>query len=268
MPLPLSELFPDQDYRFHLTLRKGNLPAFFAAPDPTILTERRGWFAAHPARYLVGEADSEPLVAELEQLASAWVGETKPTGGAVIERLARLGGKLAPDFVLMAPGADGNFHLRAGAVCFPSSWSLPEKFGSTLDEIHGVVPGLNPALAPAIGHFLQKLRPAAPFERANWGLAATPELNLHPALERPRLARPLDLTRVWVRVEDQILAALPVTRGILFGIHVRLVPLAELLADPPLRAGLRRALVTMPDALAVYKGLGAIRGELIESCAA
>ena len=263
MPLPLSELFPDQDYRFHLTLRKGNLAEFFGAPDPAVLAERRRWLGEDPARYLVGDAAAEPLVAEVEALADGWVGGTQAPAGDVTERLARLGGRLEPDIVLMARDADGVFRLRAGAVCFPSAWALTEKFGLTLDEIHGVVPGLNPALAPAIGQFLAKLRPGAPFERANWGLAATPELNLHPALARPRLGA-LDVARTWVRIEYQILAALPATPGILFGIQIRNVPLAEILADPALRAGLHRALVTMPDELAAYKGLAAGRIELIK----
>lgn len=267
MPLPLSELFRDQDYRFHLTLRKGDLTAFFAAPDPEILAERQRWLSADPTNYIVGDADTAPLVAELEGFARGWVGASKNAGRTVIDRLAELGGRLGPDFVLLAPDAEGDFRLRAGAVCFPSSWSLPEKLGLTLDEIHGVVPGLNPALAPAISQFLHKLRPGAPFERANWGLAATPELNLHPALQRPRLTAPFDPARVWVRIEDQILAALPATRGILFGIHVRLVPLIEFLTKPPLRAGLHRALVTMPNALAAYKGLDAVRGDLVRCCA-
>jgi dimethylamine monooxygenase subunit A len=268
MPLPLPELFPDQDYRFHLTLRKGSLAAFFGAPDPAILAERRRWLGVDPARYLVGGADAEPLVAEVENLAAGWAGAAEATDGGVTERLVRLGGRLEPDFVLMAADGGGNFRLRAGAVCFPSSWALAEKFGLTLDEIHGVVPGLNPSLAPAIGQFLHRLRPGAPFERANWGLAATSELNLHPALERARLASPVDPARTWLRIEDQILAALPVTGGILFGIRVRLVPLAQLLVDPPVRAGLHRALLTMPDALAAYKGLAVVRPDLIRLCGA
>ena len=68
--------------------------------------------------------------------------------------------------------------------------------------------------------------------------------------------------------EEQILAAMPVTGGILFGIRIRLVPLAHLLDDRVLRAGLHRALATMPDALADYKGLGPIRGALIQRCVA
>lgn len=269
MPLPLPELFPDQDYRFHLTLRKGNLAAFFGAPIPAVLAERRRWLGGDPMRYIVGGADAEPLVAEVESLAAGWVGtaaSAETADGGITGRLAHLGGRLEPDFVLMAPDDSGNFRLRAGAVCFPSSWALTEKFGLTLDEIHGVVPGLNPSLAPAIGQFLKKLRPDAPFERANWGLAATPELNLHPALQRPRLAAPLDPGRTWIRIEDQILAAMPVTGGILFGIRVRLMPLAQILADPALRNGLRRALVTMPDALAAYKGLAPVRADLVRQC--
>lgn len=267
MPLPLSELFPDQDYRFHLTLRKGNLAVFFGAPDPAILAERRRWLDADPTRYLVADAAAEPLVAEIETMAAGSLGLSEKGSGDVPERLARLSSRLEPDLVLLAPDDLGEFRLRAGAVCFPSAWALAEKPGRTLDEIHGIVPGLNPSLAPAIGQFLHRLRPGAPFERANWGLAATPELNLHPALVRPRLLAPLDPACTWLRIEDQILAAMPVTRGILFGIRVRLVPLAQILAEPGLRAGLHRALVTMPDALAVYKGLAAARPDLIRLCA-
>jgi hypothetical protein len=235
MPFPLSELFPDRDYRFHLTLRRGDLAEFFGAPSAAVLAERRRWLAGDPARYVVGGPDSAPLVAE-------------------------------PDLALLAPDAAGEFRLRAGAVCFPSSWAVTEKFGRTLDDIHGVVPGLNPALAPAIGQFLRKLRPGAPYERANWGLAATPELNLHPALNRPRLGAELDVTRTWLRIEEQILAAMPATGGILFGIKIIVVPLARLLDDPALRAGLRRALATMPDELARYKGLAPVRAALLARC--
>ena len=48
--------------------------------------------------------------------------------------------------LLLAPDAAGEFRLQAGAVVFPSSWALEEKLGRTMDEIHGIVPGLNPAL--------------------------------------------------------------------------------------------------------------------------
>jgi hypothetical protein len=153
--------------------------------------------------------------------------------------------------------------LQAGVVCFPSSWDPSEKFGLGLEAIHGAVPRLNPTMGATIGTFLQKLKPGAAFERANWGLAATSERNLHPHRQMPRLELPLDVNKIWVRIEDQILAALPETKGILFGITLRIIPLTEILTDPELKRGLTRALATMPDDVAAYKGLAAIRSPLL-----
>jgi hypothetical protein len=259
MPLPLPELFPDEDYRFHLTLRKGDLGEFFAAPQTAVLTERRQWLAAGAHLYAAAADGAEPMLAETEALAVS----SLTAGATALQRLLNLGRELEPDFMLLARDDAGVFRLRAGVVCFPSSWALTEKMGLSLDEIHGVVPGLNPALGAPIGQFLHRLKPGTPYERANWGLAATAELNLHPSLSRPRLAPPLDPGKVWVRIEDQILAALPASGGILFGIRLRLVPLGQILGDPRLKAGFRRALATMDEPLAAYKGIAGVRGELL-----
>lgn len=268
MALPLPDLFPDEDYRFHLTLRKGNLAEFFAGHGAAILTERQGWLAADPARYVAATADASDALAEMEALAPGWH-LTGPVGFSgdlpLIERLTRLGGRLEPDFLLLTQDDAKEFRLRAGAVCFPSAWSLPEKIGKLLDDIHHPVPGLNSSLSSAIGKFLSRLKPDLPYERANWGLAATPEMNLHPGLNRPRLALPLDSGQIWLRVEDQILAALPQTGAILFGIRLRIFPLREILGDARLRAGFHRALATMPEDLAVYKGIAAVRPGLLAS---
>ena len=43
----------------------------------------------------------------------------------------------------MRRGEDG-WRLAAGSLCFPSSWSLDEKFGRPLQEIHAPVPGFGP----------------------------------------------------------------------------------------------------------------------------
>ncbi len=270
MPLPLSELFPDEEHRFHLTLRKGNLAGFFGSPNPEVVAERRHWLDTDPTRYAAETAGAEPPLAEFEALAAGWfpVLVSNPAGErSQLERLLLLGRNLEPDFVLLSKNGADVFRLRAGVVCFPSSWALTEKTGLTLEEIHGVVPGLNPALGGTIGEFLGRLKPGVPYERANWGLAATPERNMHPSLARPRLRPAFDLRGIWVRIEDQILAALPTTGGILFGIRLRLVPLTQLLENPQLKAGFHRAVRTMPDTLVVYKGFAAIRDELIAASA-
>jgi len=265
MPFSAADLFPDEDYRFHLTLRRLEPAEFFAAADPGAVAERRQWLAADPARHLACSALAGPLVSDFRELAPLWVPGLKPLPlerTADGETLLQLAWQIEPDFLLLARGPGDAFTLQAGAVCFPSSWSLEEKVGLGLESIHTPVPGLNPKLGGAISQFLARLRPGLGYGRANWGLAATGERNLHPALARPRLTAASTADRIWLRVEQQLLAALPASGGIFFGIRMRILPLAQLLGDPAARPGFLRALRTMPDEVAAYKGLTAIRAAL------
>jgi dimethylamine monooxygenase subunit A len=264
MPLSLQEIFPDEDYRFRLTLRRGDIAAFFAKPEPSILAERGDWLKIDCSRYASGAEGCLPLLAEFEAMAGEWIDSPiHDTAGASIgTRLSTLGLALEPDFLLLSADGTGQMRLRAGVVCFPSSWALEDKMGRTLDDIHGPVPGLNGTLSPPISQFLGRLKPEAPYERANWGLAATPEHNMHPALRRPRILAPLDYSKTWIRIEDQIFAVMPETGGIIFGIRLRIISLMAVINDATLEKGLRRALATMSDALIAYKGLGVVRDSL------
>ena len=252
-----------------------------------MLAERRRWLATDSARYAAMSPEGEPLLTEFAPMAEAWdcVGPalaagpsrdghenrnglptsgsaTHPGASAGAERwLHELGGKLEPDILFLSPDAEGRFRLRGGALVFPTGWALQEKLGETLEVIHGVVPGLNPAIGGAIQQFLSKLKPGVAFLRDNWGLAATDELNLHPARGIAAPTSPVDLERLWLRVEHQALVALPATRGILFGIRIALHRLDEI-AGTAAGAGLRRALETMPAALAAYKRIDVIRAEV------
>ncbi|HWA84764.1 MAG TPA: heme-dependent oxidative N-demethylase subunit alpha family protein [Opitutus sp.] len=272
----LAELFPEGDYRFHLTLRRGEPRAFFAPRDETgrILAERRRWLAAEPARYAALLPEGEPLLAEFEELCAKWgsmeAGRPHPASGAMTDggvrppwdRLLALGGAWEPDFLLLSCDEAGRFRLRGGALCFPTGWALEEKLGHPLEFIHGVVPGLNDALGAPIHQFLSRLKPETAFHRDNWGLATTAELNLHPARAMPAPAQPVALERLWLRIEHQALVALPRSGGVLFGIRIALYRLDEVARDRVAAAGLRRALATMPAELAAYKRIDAIRDEL------
>ena len=279
---PLAEIFPDGDYRFHLTLRRGEPGEFFKTRDGSgrILAERAKWLAEDPARYAALLPEGQPLLAELAEMAERnW---QLPHTSSV----HALGAVLEPDFLLLSPDAGGRgapraairarsarttpgqnhaaivpgvFRLRGGALCFPTGWALEEKLGHTLDFIHGVVPGLNAALASPIQQFLGKLKPGVAFQRDNWGLVATEELNLHPARKQPGPALPVALDRLWLRVEHQALVALPRTGGVLFGIRIALHRLDEVARDPAASAGLRRGLSSMPAEGAAYKRLDAVR---------
>lgn len=264
--IPLAELLPDEDFRLHLTLRRGRPEDFLRAADPSgeLRRTRAHWLAAAPERHARVLPAGEALVREF---AATWpVPEAslpRPYGSTGLrEDLWRLGTAYEPDLLFLAPDAAGVFRLVAGVLCFPTGWALEEKAGESIDFIHAPVPGLNPALGSPIRAFLGKLRPGIAFLRDNWGIAATDDLNLHPARALPGPARPVALDRLWLRVEHQMLTALPGGEGIVFAIRI-----ANHRLDDVVRAGagagLKRALATMPEDLAAYKRLGEVRAELL-----
>lgn len=184
--------------------------------------------------------------------------------GAPRAAAGALAGLWAPDFLLLDRDGPGEpYRFRGGAVCFPSAWDPAEKLGLTVGEIHAPVPGLNAELGARIDRFLDGLRPGEVFERENWGLAATGALRLHPALSPPRLAADSGVEGAWFRLEEQAFVALPGGRFLLFLIHVRTWPLAEVARLPGLAAGLARDLESMPPAVAAYKGLAACRDGVV-----
>lgn len=243
----LSEIFSDEDFGFRLKLKRGSLAKFFTPTDDhsRIIAERRHWLEAAPENYIAEGESSPALWQELGATINHNVDRLTFTAGTTLE----------PDIVFLQRDLTGKFRLTDGVVVFPTGWALPEKIGLSLVETHGVVPGLNAMIGAAIDRFLDQLKPGAAATRSNWGLAATDELNLHPNLNRPRLDENVTPDQVWLRVEHQILALLPHTNAIVFGIRIELIPLAEVLAEPDARSRLHRALDTMPASVANYKGL-------------
>ena len=265
MTWSLAELFPDGDYRFHLTLRRSEPREFFRARDPSgaMRAERAKWLGADPARYRAILPEGEPGLREFAAMAPAWIPDwVEPPPTSANELVDRLGRALEPDLLFLSADAEGRFRLRGGALCFPSGWALEEKLGHTLDFIHDVVPGLNPALGGPIHQFLSKLRPGPLFLRDNWGVAATEEMNLHPARSIAAPDPPFALDRLWLRVEHQALMALPESHGIVFGIRIALHRLDGIAGGPHARS-LRHALMTMPPELVAYKRLNRVRSYLL-----
>lgn len=291
MSTPFARMFSDEDFKFHLRFERGE-PAEFFAPTPghaQLVAERRRWLRSEPGKYAALLPPGEPLLAEVLQLAQGWNGVTRPANGAPVSDPARsrnpqqragsetgapiagapcsallaLGEFWEADYLLLKAEADGEIRLYGGCLCFPSSWRLTDKIGKPIEFIHGPVPGLNKSIGPGIHKFLGGLKPGAASLRHNWGLARSAELNHHPDRNLPRLDADTPADEVWLRVEHQALAALPQSGGILFGIRVVNHAFTEVKADPVARLRLRRALETMPEAMACYKGLGAIRQRLV-----
>jgi len=302
----MTEVFPDEDYRFHLRFERGSFADFFhpTAQREKLLAERRHWLQTAPQTHAALLPDGIPLLEETIELGRAEhllpdefrslhstilqpatcnlqpaASIQPPTPGTRHQsnnlsihqsidptswrRLVDLGTAWEPDFLLLKPDSTGRIILVGGCVCFPSSWSLAEKMGHPMEMIHGVVPGLNPAIGNQIHGFLTKLRPGVAWLRANWGLTRSAELNQHPERKLPRLDPTVRLDETWLRIERQMLAALPQNHGVLFAIRIATHPLAEIQQNPQIAPRLRRALETMPEPMAQYKGIASARANII-----
>lgn len=256
----LCELFPKDDFGFRLTLRRG-APSDFFAPSgehESILTERRRCLAESPDDYAIIPEAARPAWGEFCAVAGEWVGQPVP------EDPVAAGGRVEPDVVLMTRDAEGVFRLTGGVVVFPSHWALADKLEKTLLEIHGVVPGLNTSIGPAIDRYLDRLKPGFAAGRPNWGLAATDAMNLHPAINPPSLTPGMSFDDIWLRIEEQNLSVLPETGAVLFGIRIERIRLKEILVDPEIRDRFHHTLKTMPAAVAAYKGLADVMPDLLE----
>ncbi len=256
-----ARLFRGERFRFEFGIRPADSPWFrLASPGQETLTERRNLLEQHPERHAPWSSPADPLLDELldlftESKARQWKGR-----GATGAR--ELAGNWEPDFVLLRR-LDGEFRLVGACVCDPSWWDPVAQLGKSVEAIHEPVPTLNPNLGPRIHTFLDRLPPGQTFIRENWGLAAVPDRNLHPALNRPRLNLQSAPENVWLRVEHQAFHALPHTGGLAFVIWLTVHRLSAVLTAASTAAAFSRQLATMPDEIARYKGLAAVRPTLL-----
>lgn len=264
----LTEILSDKDFGLRMRFEKGDIASFFR-PGPShaaIIAERRKWISETPETCAAILPEGVASLDETVRLAAAL--GTLPDGQLSaspdpLTRCQRLGELWESDFILMKPDATGVFRLQGGCLCFPSHWDLREKLGLSMADVHAPVPGLNQTLGRQIDGFLLRIKPGISWERANWGLARTLELNLHPTRKLPRLDSSVTLDEVWFRLEQQSLVALPESGAILFGIKLLILPLAQIKADPSTRQGMTRALETMPEPMAIYKGIAPARERLL-----
>ncbi len=179
-------------------------------------------------------------------------------------------GALVQDDLVLMRRDDSGWRLVAGYVAFPSSWSLPEKFGRRMEDIHAPVPDFGEGTRNAllINRMFDNLKVEQPVFRFNWSI--NPDADLHYPASKAHGALPdghaLSLETTFARVERQTLRKLPVSGDILFTIRIYTDPLAALRALPDARriatvfADQLEAL-TLPQA--TYKGLATKRAALV-----
>jgi Haem-dependent oxidative N-demethylase, alpha subunit-like len=207
--------------------------AQMAARD-RLIAERRD--AVHAMAESARPAAEELLATILDRLSAA-EGYAREAGG-----MRRPDGVLVPldgppmvaagrlvqeDLVVLEKAeGDAEHRLTAALLCFPSNWTLAQKFGMPLTRIHLPVESYDAGVAKRVQRLFDMVRPEAPLMRAN--LIPYSHGDLHSP--RPEFDRhdPGAGAVNFVRVERQTLVRLPETRAVIFSIHVYQVPLAAI----------------------------------------
>ena len=184
----------------------------FRAEDNTIDAQSEA--LAHIRAALGDPLQVDPLLSETSPLAAA---------GLLVQ----------DDLVLMRKDERG-WRLVAASLCFPSSWSLAEKFGLPMEEVHAPVPGMEGKMSARINRIFDALRPDTPLWRENWTFEGDCDLRHErsmavrsPTYKEEKLQGPL-----WLRTEYQTLHKLPVSGTILFTILILSRSLEEIAATP------------------------------------
>lgn len=193
---------------------------------------------ANKARQL--EQRYADVVAQSEDFAapdiSAWRLPWQPQGNYP-HWIAELGAGLAEDVCVLDLVAGQR--LVAGCLAAPSYWSLRDKLGKPIWQIHAPVEGMNERIGANIEKFLANIPDQTPFYRHNW------------FVHDERAYFPVRTSTVrgsvadWqIRSEQQVLYR-PDERYLVFTIGVVFAPLNELANHPQHQAGLLKTLQRM-----------------------
>lgn len=159
--------------------------------------------------------------------------------------LLRAGRLTQEDWIIMEcdPEQQNMYVLTAGVLCFPSSWSLAEKFNSPMQSIHGPVKVYLDHMKDKVDSLFLRMKPDKSLWRANWGfytsLDDTYDLFTHPrrklhSFEGTSLPFEGEETgrKLFLRCEYQTLRKLPNTGCIVFGIRTYMRYLEDMKQRP------------------------------------
>jgi hypothetical protein len=170
-----------------------------------------------------------------------------------------LAGRLIQEDLCLMQRREEGWCLTAASLCAPSRWSLAEKMGRPLAEIHAPVPLYAEKLARPVDRFFDKLTVAKPVFRVNWSIKDDPTL-FQPLRYTAPSGPPITLetagTKVYLRTERQTLRRFPVSDAILFTIRTHVHPLEDCILTKEEAITLASAIEGLPPELANYKNIG------------
>lgn len=224
-------------------------PNAFAWDGQTATAQRLGWQVRRDASVAaVAGLPPMPEVGEcLRGLPAAW----------------RLAGLLCLAFVEDFAILDGHSaYIPWLAVALPSHWAPGDKVGRHFAEVHAPVADNQQLLAAA--HGLARLVSAGTgWERFVWSIGTGAQLNQHPSLPRQAWrCGEVGLQACW-RTERQTFLPVPDRAQAVFTIRVDVQPLSSAVDRGDKARQLHAAVASMSDAVLHYRGLHAVRDELL-----
>jgi hypothetical protein len=252
--LALESLFSRNGYRAMMALKRLRPEEYFTNQGPPeILQQRRTLLERRPQDFVcepAGEGDCDAVI----QFAGPFA-KVNP-----VRTFRELGSQWEPDFVLLR--REESVEIAGGCVCFPTGWSLGEKQGRTVSFAHSPVPGLNSLLGPSVERFFVHLKPADSYQRSNWSLTSSAQMNQRPQDNIAEIEPDCDPTRTFLRVEWQALTLID-ERRILFGIRVYHITLESVRRHREAAQLLAENLQTMPEEMLRYKRLSRGRDRIV-----
>lgn len=218
------------------------------------LAEKQRLFADNQADVFFDSPPAQAACLELEDelCAMGFIEDQRNDDAHPLWRCAR---QVQEDLLLLQEQAPQAWHLTAASLSFPSKWRLQEKAGKRLDAIHGPVPGFGPGArnAALMARMFTKMKTDKPMLRHNWTLDSQSQLfRPHGAALSGPGSEPLRL----IRVERQTLYKLPISKAVVFGIHIYLDPLEALRGRPALVQQIIEQLEQLNPDQAAYKNFG------------
>lgn len=208
----------------------------------------------------------------LDRKAASEDGQRKTDSTDDVEKdrnpLLWLGQQVQEDLLLIDGSKDGNQALIGGVVCFPSGWSVQDKIGLSMSQIHQPVPTFEEKLMRPTSKLLGTLRAGRPVWRVNWGVRPSSQLDQSPQHSplMDRLAKEMTTQSAgrncFFRLEYQTLSRLPKSGHILFTIHTHQTALQDLEYREQML--LLSNLESCPEEILRYKGIWEMKNSILD----
>lgn len=146
---------------------------------------------------------------------------TRPDGKRIqINRADPLGtlGELVQEDLCIMQKQDQEHVLTGAVLCFPASWTLSEKIGRPMTEIHIPVDSFDESMAKRVQRLFDGIQIGRPLWRFNSLWYAQADLHQPKSIADPR-RKPEASNRRFFRSEKQTMLRLPKTQAVVFSIH-------------------------------------------------